>query len=241
MPARLPTAADFPSHLNLTITIPPLTAPRPTNVLLLLHGLGDTSKSFTELSKQMKLPETVCLSLQAPMPLPFDLGGFHWGDDIIFDQTDGQMDIDTGFERAIRAIKLDVIERSLIEKCGYKHREIMMLGFGQGGVAALAAASSITEELGGVISIGGPLPRSSSSKHNITTPLLLLGGSSNTVITRTVIERLRTAFQNVVYHKWQRPGDGMPVNHQEMLPIMGFFARRLRSRHGVPERSIEVA
>ena len=45
---------------------------------------------------------------------------------------------------------------------------------------------------------------------------------------------------HVEYHKWDRAGDGMPRNRDEMLPIMRFFARRLRSRKGVPEGSIEV-
>jgi hypothetical protein len=32
----------------------------------------------------------------------------------------------------------------------------------------------------------------------------------------------------------------MPRSREEMLPIMRFFARRLRSRGGVPEGAVEV-
>lgn len=39
-----------------------------SNLLLLLHGLGDTCKPFFELGKQFKLPGTCVLSLQAPFP-----------------------------------------------------------------------------------------------------------------------------------------------------------------------------
>jgi len=239
MPTRLPTASDFPSYLHLTITPPPKSSPQLTNVLILLHGLGDTNASFTNLGKQLSLPETLCISLQGPAPLPLELGGFHWGDDIQFDQSNGNMEFDTGFAKTVRTIKHDVIKGSLIGNCGFKLREIMLFGFGQGGMAALAAAASITEELGGIISIGGPLLSPSAAKQ-VHTPTLVLGGSSNTLITKSAITSLKAAFQNVEYQKWNKVGDGMPRSREEMLPIMRFFARRLKSRKGAPEGSVEI-
>ena len=116
----------------------------------------------------------------------------------------------------------------------------MLFGFGQGAMAALATASSMVEELGGVVSIGGPLPSSNASAKSTKTPVLVLGGSSSTFITRTALDRLKAAFKNVEYQKWTREGDGMPRNRDEMLPIMRFFASRLRSTAGVPEGSVEV-
>lgn len=240
MPTLLRNAASFPTSLVLSITPPPALSPKTTNVLILLHGLGDTSVAFTNLGKQLALPETTCISLQAPTPLPFDLGGFHWGDDITFDQASGQMDFDTGFTKAVKIIKQDIIEDALVKQGGYKPREIMIIGFGQGAMAALATAASMAEELGGIVSIGGPLPSSSTSAKAVKTPVLVLGGSSSTLITRTALDRLKAAFQNVEYQNWHRAGDGMPRNREEMLPIMRFFACRLRSRAGVPEGSVEV-
>ena len=241
MATRLPTLSDFPPSIHLTITPSPPASPQLTNVLVLLHGLGDTSASFTTLGRQLALPETTCISLQAPTPLPFELGGFHWGDDIQFDQATGNMDFDTGFTKAINIIKDDIIEKGLVTKCGYKHREIMFFGFGQGAMAAIAATTSMTEELGGIISIGGPIPASCKHAKGLTTPVLVLGGSSNTLITRTGLTSLKASFQNVEYHKWSKGGDSMPQSREEMLPIMRFFARRLKSRKGVPEGSVEIS
>ena len=241
MPAHLPSQADFTTSLVLSITPPPPGhASHPTNLLILLHGLGDTSVSFTNLGKQLALPETTCISLQAPTPLPFDLGGFHWGDDITFDQVSGQMDFDTGFARIVKTIKQDIIEDVLVKKCGYTLREVLLFGFGQGAMAALATAATMSEELGGIVSIGGPLPSLERSAQAVKTPVLVLGGSSNTLITRTALDRLKAAFENIEYQKWNRAGDGMPRNREEMLPIMRFFARRLRSRAGVPKDSAEI-
>lgn len=241
MVTRLPTLSDFPPSIHLTITRPPPTSPQLTNVLVLLHGLGDTSASFTTLGRQLALPETTCISIQAPTPLPFELGGFHWGDDIQFDQATGNMDVDTGFTKIIRIIKDGIIENGLVSKCGYRHREIIFFGFGQGAMAAIAATTSMTEELGGIISIGGPIPASCKHAKALTTPALVLGGSSNTLITRTALTNLKASFQNVEYHKWSKAGDSMPQSREEMLPIMRFLARRLKSRKGVPEGSVEIS
>ena len=112
------------------------------NVLILLHGLGDSHDSFATLGKQMNLPETACISIRGPQPL-LDLGGFHWGEDIIFNSTDGGLDADAGFKRSIELLKTVVLE-VLVEKCGYRLREILLFGFGQGGMSALSAAGELT-------------------------------------------------------------------------------------------------
>lgn len=244
MSPRLPERADFPKNLVVCIVPPPGGKP-PASVLILLHGLGDTCDSFTNLARQLNLPETACISLQGLTPLPFDVGGFHWGDDIVFDQASGNMDVDTGFEKARRVIAQVVIRDCLIGKSGFTARDVVMFGFGQGGMAALAAVTmSGCGELGGIVSIGGPLPASiakaEESKKNAT-PLLILHGSSKSLVTVTAASRIKASFSNVQIHAWKRPGDGMPTNRDEMLPIMQFFARRLRSRAGVPGGSHEIA
>jgi len=254
---RLPTASDFPPSLSLTITPPPPPPPHsPQNVLLLLHGLGDTLSPFTTLSRQLSLPETCCISLQAPTPLPFDLGGFHWGDDIIFDQATGEMEFDTGFKKSTRV--LGEIVHVLIEKCGFQAREILLFGYGQGGMAALAVTASFKDEFGGVVSIGGPVPSSVSLTPSSIptpstpspstlpapknrTPLLLLGGSTHTLLTPSALTKTKAIFAFVEYKNWPRASDSMPRNREEMFPIMEFFSRRLRSRRGVPEGSVEIS
>ncbi|KZF20410.1 alpha/beta-hydrolase [Xylona heveae TC161] len=264
MPGRLPSVSDFPSSVTASVTPPPASHP-PTNILLLLHGLGDTNASFTALGRNLNLPETACVSLQAPMPLPFELGGFHWGDDILFDESSMRMEFDTGFTRSTRLIADEVIRRVLIDKCGYRPREIVIFGFGQGGMAALAATRSLLpspssstssssvsdnelKELGGIISIGGPLPASTTTSISSSpaaavksrTPVLLCGGSSQTLVTASALSRTKDAFEFVEYTRWRKVGDSMPGNREEMLPIMQFFARRLRSRRGVPPGSVEL-
>ena len=239
-----PNTKDFLNNIELTITPPPSISPHPVNVLILLHGLGDTNASFTTLGKQLALPETTCISIQAPTPLPFDLGGYHWGDDIIFDHSTGEMESDTGFDKARRTIGNEVIQDVLISKCGYKARDIFLFGFGQGAMAAVATILAMHSlgEFGGIVSISGPVPASSLEIASASkTPICVLAGSSDTLITKSALTNLRRCFEKVTYRKWQRAGDGMPKDRDEMYPIMRFLASRMRSQSGVPEGSVEIA
>ncbi|KAF2179801.1 alpha/beta-hydrolase [Zopfia rhizophila CBS 207.26] len=243
MPSRLPTKGDFSHSISLSITPPP-SSHQPTNVLILLHGLGDTSTSFTRLAQQLSLPETACISIQGPNPLPFDLGGFHWGNDLVFDQNTGEMDVDTGFQTSTHLILHNIIREGLIGKCGYKSRGIMVFGYAQGGMVGLQVAAEFEEEeLGGIISIGGVLSLSLSLKaldKKSRTPVLVCKGSKSSAVSDSAVTKLKDAFEFVEIKEWKKTGDGMPSNREEMLPIMQFFARRLRSTQGVPAGSAEL-
>ncbi|KAK4501724.1 hypothetical protein PRZ48_007533 [Zasmidium cellare] len=238
---RLPKTDDFPASVKLNIVPPPNNNP-PTNTLLLLHGLGDTNTPFTTLASQLNLPETACISLQGPNPL-LDLGGFHWGDDIIFDSTNGGLDSDAGFAKTTEVLK-NVVQEGLVGKCGFKEREILLLGFGQGGMAALnyAVTHHPTKELGGIISIASGLPSSApaSLDPKLPTPVLICAGSSESAVTSTSEDKLKRVFEHVEVKRYRRPGDSMPSNRDEMLPVMQFLSRRLRSVKGVPEGAVEV-
>jgi predicted esterase len=254
-----PSPADFPTNLTVTIT-PPQNPPRaahpaPPNILLLLHGLGDTAAAFTTFGRALNLPETTVVTIQAPSPLPFDLGGFHWGDDVSFDSATGTLDMDAGFKRATGLLLDEVIRGVLVRKCGYRPAEIMILGFGQGGMAALVAAREMAQSqsgsgsaggdaaasLAGVISIGAPYPLSGSTVGaKSRTPVLLVGGREPTAVSEGAIRRTKQVFEFVEVHQYARKGDGMPRNREEMMPVMQFFARRLRSWRGVPEGSVEI-
>jgi predicted esterase len=244
--ARLPTKSDFPPSIHLDIITPPKEDP-PLNILLILHGLGDTETPFATLGRALNLPYTACISIRAPSPVPAlftgsDAPSFHWGDDILFDQSTGEIDLDAGFTKATAMLWEQVVSGVLFEKCHYQPRDVMILGFGQGGMVALQLAALKPEiEFGGVIPIGGRLPSSSSSTGSkAKTPVLVLGGSRSTQVTRSAVDVLKARFGEVEYVKWVKAGDSMPANREEMVPIMRFFARRLKSRAGVPEGAVEL-
>lgn len=246
---RLPQRSDFPSSLTMSITPPPQSQAA-LNVLLLLHGLGDTEAPFTRLGTSLVLPYTACIALRAPNPIPpiftgSDTPCFHWGDDVLVDERAGEIDPDTPFRTSIDIVLEKVIKDALITKCGFTARDVVIYGFGQGGMIGLAAAVEAAKqglELGGVVSVGGKVPSSVSlpDKGKCKTPALVLGGSRSRQVTRSAVDRVREMFVDVEYVKWEKGEDSMPANREEMLPIMRFFARRLRSRAGAPEGAVEI-
>ncbi|KAL4760261.1 alpha/beta hydrolase [Aspergillus foveolatus] len=258
MPTRIPTSSDFSSSLTFTLTPPPQSTSNrpPPNILLLLHGLGDTHTPFTNLASQLSLPETTVLTIRAPSPLPFDLPGFHWGDDINFDSRSGALDMDAGFEKSTKLLLNTVISDVLISKCGYSLQEILIWGFGQGGMIGLVLAQTLNEqsesgfeggELGGIISVGAPYPLSLAGKvqnggrGKSRTPILLVHGRDSEVVTESAVRRTKDVFSFVEVHEYKRRGDTMPRSREEMIPIMRFLGRRLRSWQGVPEGAVELS
>ncbi|KAI9045369.1 Phospholipase/Carboxylesterase superfamily [Aspergillus affinis] len=259
MPTKTPTQSDFPSHLTVTLTPPPpsssasLTSRPPPNILILLHGLGDSAPAFTSFARALNLPETLIVTLQAPNRLPLDLPGFHWGDDISFDTSTGGLDMDAGFAGATNVLVNEVLRDTLLRKCGYRAREILLLGFGQGGMLGLLGVREFAKTqqgqgdgdgsaLAGVIVIGAPYPLSGSTVgEKNRTPVLLVAGRESAAVTDGAVRRTKQVFEFVEVQRYARRDDGMPRNRDEMMPVMQFFARRLRSWQGVPEGSVEIS
>ncbi|KAI5307488.1 hypothetical protein KEM55_008165 [Ascosphaera atra] len=281
----IPKQSDFPPNVTLTI-VPPRgngTPVRSTNILILLHGLGDSHAPFTQFASAINLPETTCLVIRGPVPMPFELSGFHWGDDLVLDSSSGLPDKDPGFEKSTLTLARGVILETLVKKLGYRTREILLFGFGQGGSVALSVALDVERELaheqkeqaraddkagkddsgsssaippqkepelGGVVSIGAVLPLSATKPNSplrgkAKTAVLLIGGSGSgsdsALADMSGVKRTEETFGATQVVRWSgRKGDGMPRNREEMLPIMQFFARRLRSRQGVPEGAEEL-
>lgn len=179
---------------------------------------------------------------------------FHWGDDLTLDQRTGDVDTDPGFEKAASAVLESLVAEVLVGRCGWRLDDILLFGYGQGGSLALGLASrvrmgnlgrrvaEVREEGGGdefgtafkgVVSVGGPLPMSMvptvSAREKSKTPVLVCCGNRSTAVDDDAAELLRKEFEHVKIVVWKRPDDGPPRDREEVLPMMEFFADRLRS------------
>ena len=248
MPPRIPTEADFSP---LQSTLPHiLHFPSPpestTAILILLHGLGDDHMPFASFARAMNLPGVFAISVRGTSGLPFGDRGYHWGEDVVVDPANGQLDSDPGFARAERLIMDKLIQEVIIDKCGWEMNDILLFGYGQGGSLALGLASRlraqprvVEEKEGeesspkqpttfkGVVSIGGPLPPSMvptvSAREKSKTKVLLVQLGSDSV------NAAKREFEDVQVLNWSRREVAMPSNREEMFPIMKFFADRLNS------------
>ncbi|KAG9769334.1 hypothetical protein ABEF93_001767 [Exophiala dermatitidis] len=244
-----PLQSDLPASLSPVIHLPPNNVP--TNVILFLPGLGDTATNFSSFAKALNLPDALTITLNPPFSLPFPLGpGDQWSEDLHVDTTTGTIDPDSPLTRAVALVAKDVIADVLIGKSRYRPDHIHLFGFGQGGSVAVSVplrpCLSSSAPLGGVISIGGYLPLSTplaaiTSKNR--TPVLVLSGSHSPLASpdSSPLKRIKSAYEFVTYHQWKKADDSMPKNRDEVLPMMQFWGRRLKSRRGVPDDAIEIS
>ncbi|KAI1377457.1 alpha/beta-hydrolase [Hypoxylon crocopeplum] len=173
---------------------------------------------------------------------------FHWGDDLTISTSTGDLDPDPGFSKAERLVMGKLIRETLIGKCGWETNDILLFGFGQGGSLALGLSSRIREgeevvdvtegdvttgtSFKGAVSIGGPLPASMtptrSAREKSRTPILICHGRSSESLEEDAVDFLKKEFIDVREVTWKKSDDSMPTSRDEMLPIMQFFAERLR-------------
>jgi hypothetical protein len=94
-----------------------------------------------------------------------------------------------------------------------------------------------------VISIGAPVPSEAPAAlvSKCKTPVLVCAGSDRSAMTSTAEDKLKRLFEFLEVKRYRKSGDSMPSNRDEMMPIMQFFSRRLRSTKGVPKGSVELA
>ncbi|CAM1508434.1 Fc.00g052820.m01.CDS01 [Cosmosporella sp. VM-42] len=252
MPPRIPTEADF-APLS-TILPHALHFPSPpestTAILILFHGLGDHEVPFIGFAENLALPGVLAISVRGTSPLPASLlpdesgKHFHYGDDLAIDPATGDIDEDSGYEKARGLIMEKLIQETLVGKCGWEMSDIIFFGFGQGGSLALGLASKlrlaervvdVTEgdkksngnAFKGVVSVGGPLPQSMvptiSAREKSKTSVLICQLEDEKV------DAVKEEFDDVQVVHWKRRGVRMPGDREEVLPIMKFFADRLAS------------
>ena len=110
-----------------------------TNLLIILHGLGDTLDNFKSFGAKLSIPQCSILTLQAPDILPFECG-YSWYP--IFEEN-GEMIRPTkketrrlfGLQKSRKAI-VKLISR-LINDFGYSAENIFLFGYSQGGVVCV--------------------------------------------------------------------------------------------------------
>jgi predicted esterase len=244
MSATLPRSSDFPAELLPIIYKPP--GAKVTNVVLFLPGMGDTAENFSGFARALNLPDTVTITLQPCFSLPFPIGpGQSWSDDVQFDQATGKLDADSPMAAAMDLVG-EAIDEVLIKKHNFTATQIHLFGYGQGGSLALSALLSDhlkDKALGSIVSIGGPMPASSSdTSAKNRTPVLLVGGQRGSLARdeASPVKRVKSNFEFVEYSQWKKTEDSLPKNREEVLPMMHFLSRRLRSSRGVPDGAVEV-
>ncbi|WIA35235.1 hypothetical protein OEZ86_003697 [Tetradesmus obliquus] len=188
-----------------------------SNLMLLLHGLGDKPAAFTALAQRMQLPQTACLALSGPLEVPETRGGRAWFR--AFDDDWELIQPQPGEKRRLNSLAstLALLTQQLLPALsaagGWQPDQIQLLGFSQGGSVALELARCCTgsQRLGGVVAISAALleeqleqhaaPNGSSNSSTATsnssssspveagTDALITHGDRDEVVPRSLVER----------------------------------------------------
>ncbi|SOV01902.1 uncharacterized protein UDID_08185 [Ustilago sp. UG-2017a] len=173
-----------------------------SNLLILLHGLGDSDAGFFNLGKNLQntLPQTAVLAIQAPHAVPFLDGGKHWMWYPSFDQF-GELLTQPNPSTTLQNM-VSVLEH-LTEKCGWSPSSIHIFGFGQGATIALETLVSWskthpnpTERLGSIVSISGEILSHPATTITTATPVLQIYRSRTGIARETATKwaSFRKAF-----------------------------------------------
>lgn len=220
-PSRTPVRADFPRALSMIILSPV----KPVeHCIILMHNLTNNEASLEDHAQLLhnKQPESAFILLRGLQPIESGNSGYHWAD------ANGTPD--EGFIHTSRVILEDIIQDGLMAKCGFDPRDIVVLGHGQGGMAALAATASWNcIEFGGVVSLGGPMPGYVQLPSGVKakTPALIYGGARGD-ITPAALQQIGETFSFTDHHTLPGGHDTVPLSDKEIAPMLEFFAHRLK-------------
>ena len=219
-PSRTPVRADFPPALSMTIVSPDQPV---ESCIILMHNLANNEESLGAHVQVIKSKQhqSAFILLRGLQPIESGNSGYHWAD------ANGTMD--EGFIKTSRVLLEDIIRDGLMAKCSFNPRDIVVLGHGQGGMAALAAIACWNcIEFGGVISFGGPMPGYVQLPLDIKarTPALIYGATHGD-ITPTALQHIKDNFSFTDHHIPLSGHDTIPISDVELYPLLKFFAHRL--------------
>ncbi|KAG2173282.1 hypothetical protein INT43_004656 [Umbelopsis isabellina] len=240
------TQTPSQSKSELSFTFTPSADKVNLNVLILLHGLGDTEEPYKKLGINLKLPQTATMAVQAPEPVPYMDDGYQWFPS--FDLLTGEMlppsdpNRMKGLTRT-RALLSKLIQH-LIQDCRYQPSNIFFFGFSQGGTVALDQVMfGPHKSLGGVVSVSGYLLEEQANekvtgekyKGNI---LVTQGDNDRTVGTKQaaskkldIIKKYCDPSAKVSHFFVPGKDHAMPKSQLEWRAIHTFFSINLARRN----------
>lgn len=216
---RLPMEDDFPHFISLKIISNDIDEPL-EHAIILLHHRGCTEESLESLARRLNKRQHNSAYIL--------LRGFHtvYPADCGYCWADSQDQQYEDFCNTSEKILMNVIKDCLVSKCNFNPKNIMLVGHGQGGMAALAIAASWDEiELGGVVSIGGRMPSNAPAQTKAKTPALIYYAELGNIIP-SALQDIKENFKYVDSESRKGTQDTIPES-EELSPMLAFFAHRL--------------
>ena len=158
----------------------------PDALVIFLHGYGANGLDLLDIGKMWSpnLPNTLFLSPDAPDPCEMGGGGFQW----FSLQTYTPEVMRAGADKVVK----DLVEFITTQKEEYEIQDgnVFLVGFSQGTMMSLHAASLLGRKLGGVVGYSGAYLYESIAEDNKITeiPICLVHGDADPVVPVTATQ-----------------------------------------------------
>ena len=227
-----------------------------TNLLILLHGAGDTHIPFDKLGQTMALPQVATLAISARgaygEPLPLQLG-YTWFQEM--DYATGEPLPEPQRQRNLHeaASKFcNFLFQLIVQEQWIIPERVFLLGYGAGGALAMQVCVlwnisthqrhdvvPLPPPLGGAICVAGgassiPL---ATAESPTTTPILLMVGEKDESFPSSIAKRLQQRYgrgKAMELHVQPNKGQGMIQSAAEMQKVMEFLSQRLVRLSSMP-------
>ncbi|KAH7910803.1 hypothetical protein BJ138DRAFT_63110 [Hygrophoropsis aurantiaca] len=251
-PAPRTKSHPLASEIRVPFSYSPSPDGTDENLLILLHGLGDTHIPFGKLGQALKLPQTATLALRAPSLIPFLPNAFQWYPS--FDPLGESLPLAAQNPTDALTLLLSVLEYLTGTTGGrpaWPANRIHLFGFAQGGTIAAEACLAWSRQQAKRAQEGGRSPQSLGSLITVSGPLLSFPTTAPCLTPVLFFHRplkgtqsmslrdLKRGFISVreVAGASQVKADGdegedisMPRGQPEWEPIMRFWSEQLARR-----------
>ncbi|GAA6016744.1 hypothetical protein JCM10207_003238 [Rhodosporidiobolus poonsookiae] len=255
-PVSIPTSHPAPAFPSLRFSYSPSRDGTSSNLLILLHGLGDTLHPFANLAHSLNLPQTATLSLQAPERVPLlEDEAYQWWES--FDAL-GEL-IPNPNPSSTLALLIRFLEHLTAPVsppssssspappapanpgCGWHPSQLHLFGYAQGGSCASelallwARTHPASLHLGSVVSLSAPLlshPTTAADKRAATRVCVVFRKAEERMVG---LASYRKGFAEVreVRLESGRGREGMPRGMDEWREIMRFWSETLVRRSAI--------
>jgi phospholipase/carboxylesterase len=203
---------------------PPAAGGKPTQLVILLHGLGADGNDLIGLAPYWAplLPEAEFVSPNAPFPCDMAPYGYQW-----FSAQDRSPEAVLAGVRAAAPILDGFIDEALAER-GLGEGEMALVGFSQGTMMSLFVGLRRARPAAGIVGFSGRLlaPELLASELRSRPPILLVHGTEDPLVPYASLAAAETALKNagVAVETLTCPGIGHSID-ENGLRRGGHFLR----------------
>mmetsp|Transcript_26991 Transcript_26991/g.45192 ORF Transcript_26991/g.45192 Transcript_26991/m.45192 type:complete len:271 (+) Transcript_26991:121-933(+) len=186
-----------------------------TNLLVWMHGLGDTADGWASLMPQLQLVAAANTKIVLPTApdRPISLNGGYempgWSD--IYGLGEKDPEDRKGFDES--AERVNAIVQQEIDQHGVSPSRVVLAGFSQGGAVALHTALRSPHKLGGVIALSSWLPLRADYPAQL----------SSTAASSLPVLQVHGDADMVVSYEWGKQSNAMLKNLLQAAPTPPAF------------------